>query len=635
MRMDIKTAQDNNDTGADLVGLDFMDDGTRFTITGTSSNDGIPTITYIDPTIPLKDKQEHESTVKEVRTWYNKTCLLQAANSLSSNTRTFMNDLAYETFRHLCPTKTYDVQLADPTRKAPTSYKAAGNRETQWFSAEDKEQDGILHFKTWQRLPQHSITNEMRKKALHIHLLYDVKRDGSAKNRAVANGSRQHPDTYSDTTSPVASKLQVRLHLAHIALREYHSIQMDLTNAYLHADITDLVLIIIPKGYPGEGEAALLKKGLYGTKQGSRRFYDHTDTVLTSIGFQQCPVEPCLYRLIDDHGEAFLLLYVDDALISGTTTTVTHIQTKLKQHFEYKFNVPKDLLGMDIETRTKGETSISMTTFTNKLMKQFEIQKWPYPITTPGRTDIKIQKGENPEINETYRSKVGGLNWLSMCLRFDIVYATKELSRVLSEPTQTANTILTRTLQYLHQTSNARLKYIRKDMIIYTPPLTRKKPTDIINPYTVDYCLTDGIHQTDDIPITQQYTYKGKQMILACQTDIDLGGQTETRQSTSGYILYLCGCIVHWRGHTEKLVLKSTAAGEYVALSRGNTASKHVMSVLQFYGNTTPIFYLYTDNQAAEHIATQPTMNDHSRSIDLRHHSIRQDYIEHGMRIGG
>ncbi len=63
----------------------------------------------------------------------------------------------------------------------------------------------------------------------------------------------------------------------------------------------------------GEGEAALLKKGLYGTKQGSRRFYDHTDQVLTSIGFTQCPVEPCLYRYIDDHGEAFLLLYVDDA----------------------------------------------------------------------------------------------------------------------------------------------------------------------------------------------------------------------------------------------------------------------------------------------------------------------------------
>ncbi len=28
-------------------------------------------------------------------------------------------------------------------------------------------------------------------------------------------------------------------------------------------------------------------------------------------------------------------------------------------------------------------------------------------------------------------------------------------------------------------------------------------------------------------------------------------------------------------------------------------------------------------------------MNEHSRSIDLRHHSIRQDYEEDGMRIGG
>jgi hypothetical protein len=56
---------------------------------------------------------------------------------------------------------------------------------------------------------------------------------------------------------------------------------------------------------------------------------------------------------------------------------------------------------------------------------------------------------------------------------------------------------------------------------------------------------------------------------------------------------------------------------------------------MRFFGNHTPHYHLYTDNQAAEHIATQPTMSEHSRSIDLRHHSIRQDYIENGMRIGG
>jgi hypothetical protein len=41
----------------------------------------------------------------------------------------------------------------------------------------------------------------------------------------------------------------------------------------------------------------------------------------------------------------------------------------------------------------------------------------------------------------------------------------------------------------------------------------------------------------------------------------------------------------------------------------------------------TNIYHLYTDNRAAEHIATQPTMNEYSRAIDTRHHAIRQDYI--------
>ena len=42
-----------HDDGADLVGLDFLDDGSRFTITGTSDNEGTLSLTYIDPLKPL------------------------------------------------------------------------------------------------------------------------------------------------------------------------------------------------------------------------------------------------------------------------------------------------------------------------------------------------------------------------------------------------------------------------------------------------------------------------------------------------------------------------------------------------------------------------------------------------------
>jgi hypothetical protein len=41
------------------------------------------------------------------------------------------------------------------------------------------------------------------------------------------------------------------------------------------------------------------------------------------------------------------------------------------------------------------------------------------------------------------------------------------------------------------------------------------------------------------------------------------------------------------------------------------------------------------DNQSAEHIATQPTMNEHSRSIDICHHEVRQDYLQGKLQIGG
>jgi hypothetical protein len=58
-------------------------------------------------------------------------------------------------------------------------------------------------------------------------------------------------------------------------------------------------------------------------------------------------------------------------------------------------------------------------------------------------------------------------------------------------------------------------------------------------------------------------------------------------------------------------------------------------TILKFYGNTRNVYYLYTDNQAAEHIATQPAMNEQSRSIDIHHHAVRRDYLAGKLQIGG
>jgi hypothetical protein len=208
--------------------------------------------------------------VSTVRQWIGQTKLTQAAAAIKPRRNGYINDLAEQMYKQI---QTYDVTLPKGTKDKPTSYHKAGNaKETQWFQAEAKERDGILEFTAWTRLPQNHETQKLRRTALRAHHLYDIKRDMSAKNRVVVNGSKQTEDTYSDTTSPVASQMQLRIFLFFTAARKYHMEQLDLTNAYLHAPIKDKIYIIIPEGFPGEGEVARLDKAAYGTKQGARRF---------------------------------------------------------------------------------------------------------------------------------------------------------------------------------------------------------------------------------------------------------------------------------------------------------------------------------------------------------------------------
>ncbi len=145
------------------------------------------------------------------------------------------------------------------------------------------------------------------------------------------------------------------------------------------------------------------------------------------------------------------------------------------------------------------------------------------------------------------------------------------------------------------------MDYNPNKMLTYTLPATRKIPHAQQDLYdTQDYIHHDDIPHHDDKPTPQPYTFNGPQITTTCYTDIDLAGQQETRQSTSGYLLYLNGASVHWHGRTERLIIKSTAAGEYIALSRGHAACQFMTTILQFYGNTATTAYLFTDNQAAE-----------------------------------
>ncbi len=184
-------------------------------------------------------------------------------------------------------------------------------------------------------------------------------------------------------------------------------------------------------------------------------------------------------------------------------------------YFDSKFNLPKDFLGLDLKHDIeKGLIQLSMPTFTNKVKETFKVPDSP-PIQTPGRTDRKIIRGQGTQPDETYRSKVGSLMWATMRIRYDIVYAVKELSQVLQEPTKIAHKILDRTLTYITQTHQAHLVFDNAKMTSYTLPPTRKKPNQQEDIYDVDeYNTTDIVPHHDDKATIQEYTYDGYRYLL-------------------------------------------------------------------------------------------------------------------------
>jgi hypothetical protein len=112
----------------------------------------------------------------------------------------------------------------------------------------------------------------------------------------------------------------------------------------------------------------------------------------------------------------------------------------MKKYLQCKFDKPKDFLGLDITHREPGEITLSMYTFTTKMKDVLNIDDNIYgDVLTPGRTDKKVNIDDIHDPNDRYRSYVGTMNWLSMGLRYDVAFTTKELSRVLDKPTKTAN----------------------------------------------------------------------------------------------------------------------------------------------------------------------------------------------------
>ena len=216
----------------------------------------------------------------------------------------------------------------------------------------------------------------------------------------------------------------------------------------------------------------------------------------------------CCYFKRFDNCYIILLLYVDDMLIAGSSMAeIKQLKKQLSMEFAMKnLGAAKKILGMRIERdRAVGTVKLSQESYIKKVLSRFNMQD-AKAVNTPLASHFKLSKEQSPKTVEehdsmkkiSYASAVGSLMYAMVCTRPDIAHAVGVVCRYMDVPGRQHWEAVKWILRYLKGTSGNSLCFRRNDVIL------------------------QGI------------------------IDADLGGDLDTRRSTTGYVYTLGGTTVNW-----------------------------------------------------------------------------------------
>jgi hypothetical protein len=161
------------------------------------------------------------------------------------------------------------------------------------------------------------------------------------KARWVLQGFTQHPGVdYNETFSPVVKPVTVRKVLATTVSRTWLIQQLNVKNAFLHGTLSETVFCCQPTGFTDPAHPDLvchLHKSLYGLKQAPRAWYSRFATYLTTLGFIEAKSDTSLFIFCRDLDMIYLLLYVDDIILTTSSTELLrHTIFALQREFVMK-----------------------------------------------------------------------------------------------------------------------------------------------------------------------------------------------------------------------------------------------------------------------------------------------------------
>ena len=178
-----------------------------------------------------------------------------------------------------------------------------------------------------------------------------------------------------------------------------------------------------------------LRKAIYGLKQAPRAWYQELRNFLLSSSFKNSYVDAYLFVFNVDGHILYFLVYVDDILIIGNSTSmVDQFVTALAQWFSFKnLGLLTYFLVVEVVPNKNG-VLLSQRHYIQDLLAQTQMHE-AKPILTPMPTSpsFMLHSGFSLSDPSQYRIVVGSLQYL-LITRPDIAFVIKKLSLYMHCP---------------------------------------------------------------------------------------------------------------------------------------------------------------------------------------------------------
>ncbi len=434
-----------------------------------------------------------------------------------------------------------------------------------WVTALTKEETKVKGFETFGPPLSAEEAREVKKQGhqvLPIALLLSVKRDGTHKCRAVVLGNREI-DTGAETYSSVVAAPGNRYLLADTAACGDFLVLFDLDNAFLNAEVLELVYCRLPEQWRESGESGIrrLLRALYGLRRSPRAWNKKYAARLRALGWTESVHIEGLWRkpsLAMPSRFLRLSVYVDDNACSGPVKNELDSEVnKILVEFPGRVISPfcqtesdgtvtekHDILGSDVSyNRTRRTLLISMPKYIEKMCLKYD-EDWTKQrqagnaktVLSPAFKESRLSEGKIVDFH--VRGALGALQWAATTCRPDITTPVSVLARYTGKPVTSQLIAAIRTV--------FRYVFCTKDEGLSWSP---QEEEDFKSTYSK--LLSSGSKFAD------------KQSF----SDASFAGCFVTLKSTSGGIIYWRSFPIAWRSKRQTIRAYSTSESEYIAAS--------------------------------------------------------------------